>query len=85
MIDALLKKVFGTKHERDVKRMMPIVQAINALEATLSPLDDAGLRAKFLDLVGPVFGPARANELNERIWSVAGATDVAPLVEALRK
>jgi len=46
MIDALLKKIFGTKHERDVKRMMPAVQAINALEASLSPLDDAGLRAK---------------------------------------
>src|SRR5881296_1326509 len=46
MIDALLKKIFGTKHERDVKRMMPVVQAINGLEASLSPLDDAGLRAK---------------------------------------
>src|SRR5215468_11838271 len=46
MIDALLKKIFGTKHERDVKRMMPVVQAINALEASLTPLDDAGLRAK---------------------------------------
>src|SRR5207248_3293112 len=46
MIDALLKKIFGTKHERDVKRMMPVVQVINALEASLTPLDDAGLRAK---------------------------------------
>jgi len=46
MIDAILKKIFGTKHERDVKRMMPVVQAINALEASLTPLDDAGLRAK---------------------------------------
>jgi preprotein translocase subunit SecA len=46
MIDALLKKIFGTKHERDVKRMMPVVQAINAVEASLAPLDDAGLRAK---------------------------------------
>jgi preprotein translocase subunit SecA len=46
MIDALLKKIFGTKHERDVKRMMPVVLAINAIEASLTPLDDAGLRAK---------------------------------------
>jgi preprotein translocase subunit SecA len=46
MIDALLKKIFGTKHERDVKRMMPVVQAINALEASLAPIDDAGLLAK---------------------------------------
>jgi preprotein translocase subunit SecA len=46
MLDAILKAIFGTKHERDIKRMMPIVQAINALEPSLSALDDAGLRAK---------------------------------------
>src|SRR6267143_5786026 len=46
MIDVLLRKIFGTKHERDVKRMMPGVQAINALEATAQALDDAGLRTK---------------------------------------
>ena len=46
MIDALLKKIFGTKHERDVKRMMPVVHAINALEASLTALDDAALHAK---------------------------------------
>jgi preprotein translocase subunit SecA len=46
MIDVLLRKIFGTKHERDVKRMMPGVQAINALEAAAQALDDAGLRTK---------------------------------------
>ncbi|HSP73459.1 MAG TPA: hypothetical protein VLN26_13880, partial [Gaiellaceae bacterium] len=46
MIDALLKKIFGTKHERDVKRMMPAVEAINALEPAIQALDDAALRAK---------------------------------------
>ncbi len=46
MIEALLRKVFGTKHERDVKRMTPTVQAIGALEPSLQALDDTGLRAK---------------------------------------
>jgi preprotein translocase subunit SecA len=46
MIDAILKKIFGTKHERDVKRMQPVVAEINALEAAMQALDDAGLRAK---------------------------------------
>jgi len=46
MIDVLLKKIFGTKHERDVKRMMPVVDTINALEPSLAPLDEAALRAK---------------------------------------
>jgi preprotein translocase subunit SecA len=46
MIDALLKKIFGTKHERDVKRMMPVVARINALEPEVQALDDAALRGK---------------------------------------
>jgi 2-methylcitrate dehydratase PrpD len=59
--------------------------ADEALGSRIVPLDDAGLRTKFLDLVGPVLGAERARELNERIWSVADASDVAPLVEALAK
>ena len=46
MIEAVLKKIFGTKHERDVKRLMPRVQAINALEPGIQALGDAALRAK---------------------------------------
>ena len=50
MIEAILKKIFGTKHERDVKRMMPVVAEINALEPTMQALDDAALRGKTDDL-----------------------------------
>jgi len=60
-------------------------QADEALGSRIVPFDDAGLKAKFLDLVGPVIGRARAKDLAERIWSVADAADVAPLVEATAK
>jgi preprotein translocase subunit SecA len=46
MLDFVLKKIFGTKHERDVRRMQPRVDAINALEPSLEALDDAALAAK---------------------------------------
>jgi preprotein translocase subunit SecA len=46
MLNALLRAMLGTKHERDVKRMRPIVEAINALEPDLQRLDDDALRAK---------------------------------------
>jgi preprotein translocase subunit SecA len=46
MLDALLKKLFGTKHERDVKRLTPAVQAINALEPSVQALDDDALGAR---------------------------------------
>jgi preprotein translocase subunit SecA len=38
--------MFGSKHERDVKAMIPIVTEINALEPQISALSDDGLRAK---------------------------------------
>src|SRR5437868_7229950 len=46
LINSLLGKVFGTKNEREVKRLMPQVEAINALEPAMRKLSDAELRAK---------------------------------------
>jgi preprotein translocase subunit SecA len=46
MIDRLLTKVFGTQHERDLKKLAPRVAAINALEPALQKLSDEQLRAK---------------------------------------
>src|SRR5262249_56011804 len=46
MIDAILKKIFGTKHERDVKRMLPVVSTINAPEPAMQALDHSALPAQ---------------------------------------
>ena len=46
MINTLLGKVFGTKNEREVKRLLPRVEAINALEPEMQKLSDEQLRAK---------------------------------------
>ena len=46
MINTLLGKVFGTKNEREVKRLQPRVDAINALEPEIQKLSDDALRAK---------------------------------------
>ena len=46
MINKLLTSIFGSKHDRDVKRMLPMVQAINELEGQMQALSDAELVAK---------------------------------------
>jgi preprotein translocase subunit SecA len=46
MLSVLFRAVFGTKHQRDVKRMRPAVEAINALDPELERVSDAGLAAK---------------------------------------
>jgi preprotein translocase subunit SecA len=46
MITAVVRKVFGSKNDRELKRMRRMVVKINALEEGLSALDDAALVAK---------------------------------------
>ncbi|QGW20631.1 preprotein translocase subunit SecA [Stutzerimonas degradans] len=46
MFAPLLKKLFGSKNEREVKRMLKAVQAVNALEEQMLSLTDEQLRAK---------------------------------------
>jgi preprotein translocase subunit SecA len=46
MFSWVMKKVFGTSHERTVRRLRPKVEAVNALEAEIKKLSDAQLVAK---------------------------------------
>jgi len=46
LINQLLGKVFGTKNEREIKRLQPVVQQINALEPEMKKLSDVQLREK---------------------------------------
>jgi 2-methylcitrate dehydratase PrpD len=60
-------------------------QADEALGSRIVPLDDAGLREKFMGLVAPVLGTDAANRLGDRLWSIEQAPDVAPLIEAMAR
>ena len=42
----IFKKIFGTKNDRELKRIRPLVGRCNELEAEISALSDAELRAK---------------------------------------
>jgi len=46
MIGNLIKNIFGSKNERELKRMAPLVEKINSLEPDFKALSDEGLRAK---------------------------------------
>ncbi len=43
MLTQILNFIFGSKNDREIKALMPIVQRINALEADLTPLSDQAL------------------------------------------
>ena len=46
MINTLVAKVFGTKNEREIKRLMPRVEEINRLEPAMRTLSDAELQGQ---------------------------------------
>ena len=50
MINSLLRKVVGSKNDREVKRMQRQVAQINALEPQLEALEDAALQARTAEL-----------------------------------
>ena len=46
MFVSVLKKIFGTKSQRDLRRMRPMIARINALEVEYQKLDEAAIKAK---------------------------------------
>ncbi len=63
MLNQILGKVFGTKHERDYKRMAPRIEAINALEKEIEALSDADLQAKTVEFREQVQAGANLDDL----------------------
>ena len=46
MVSGILKKLFGTKNEREIKRLWPLVEQINSLEPQTAALADSQLKDK---------------------------------------
>src|SRR5437016_982603 len=49
MIDKLLAKVVGTQNERELKKLRPVVEGVNALESATRALTDEQLRGKTIE------------------------------------
>ena len=65
MIQTILAKVIGTQNERDLKRLRPVVESVNALEPQIRTLSDDQLRA-------------RTAEFRERLQQGATVDDLLP-------
>ncbi|HYM11857.1 MAG TPA: preprotein translocase subunit SecA [Bryobacterales bacterium] len=65
MLETLFAKVFGTKHDREVKKMRPMVAAISDLEPAIEKLSDEELARKTI-------------EFRERLASGATLDDLLP-------
>jgi preprotein translocase subunit SecA len=65
VVDSVIARFIGTKHERDVKKLQPAVVAINALEPEIKALSDEELKARFLALKEQVQEPLKDADPSE--------------------
>src|ERR1700736_5693460 len=54
ILDRVVARFIGTKHERDVKKLQPLIASINAREAEMKALSDEDLRLRFAELKAQV-------------------------------
>jgi preprotein translocase subunit SecA len=50
ILDRVVARFIGTKHERDIKRLQPLIAAINAREAEMQALADGELKVRLAEL-----------------------------------
>ncbi len=67
-IDTIIRKIFGTKSEREIKKLYPIVAEINAIYEDLHQLSDEEIRGKTDEFRARI--KARTSELEKELDSV---------------
>src|SRR5207244_10526145 len=70
MIDKLLAKIVGTQNERELKRLRPIVAAVNAFEPQITGLNDEQLRGKTAELKARAAKGETLNDLLPEAFAV---------------
>jgi preprotein translocase subunit SecA len=62
-VDTVLAKIFGTKHEREVKAMRPLIAAINEMEPRMRELSDQDLAAQTITFKEQIAQGAKLDDL----------------------
>jgi preprotein translocase subunit SecA len=89
MIDRVVTKIFGTKHQRDIKKMAPLVEEINSHFEEFKRLSDEELRGKtgeFKERILEGVGSIRSEiqRLKTRLQNLSLQADGALDIDSLR-
>ena len=79
MLGSIIKKIVGTKNDRELNRLAPLVDQINDLEPEIRKLGDAQLRAKTFEFKQQVANGATLDELLPAAFAVAREASVRVL------
>src|SRR5579864_98858 len=70
IVDKVLAKVFGTKNEREVKNLQPLIAEITGLEESMRALSDADLAAKTVEFRERIAQGAALDDLLAEAFAV---------------
>ncbi|MCC7174174.1 MAG: preprotein translocase subunit SecA [Bryobacterales bacterium] len=73
-LDRIIARIFGTKNERELKAMRPIVESISALEADIQKLTDQQLSAKTIEFKERLAQGATLDDLLPEAFAVVRET-----------
>ena len=76
MLGALARKLFGSKNQREIKRMTRIVAQINALESEMQALDLEALKAKRVEFAKRVEGGESLDKILPEAFAVCREVSV---------
>ena len=74
----LVKKIFGSKHEKDVKALRPLVDEINSFYEEYQKLSDEELKAKTVEFRGRINEAIKESEAKLAEEKVKLSTDMPP-------
>ncbi|HEX4277023.1 MAG TPA: preprotein translocase subunit SecA [Bryobacteraceae bacterium] len=74
MVDVVLAKIFGTRNEREVKAMRPVIAAMNDLEPAMQQLSDIDLAAKTIEFKEKLARGASLDDLMIEAFAVVRET-----------
>src|ERR1700757_3909398 len=80
VIDNVVAKFIGTKHERDIKKLQPLVAAINALEPEMQTLSEEQLKERFAALKTQVQERLKDSDPGEPSYKEQLATALEPVI-----
>ena len=79
-VDNVIAFFVGTKHERDIKKLQPLVAAINARESEVRALSDGDLKARFAELRPLVQDPLKDADPSEKSYRDKMKAAIDPVI-----
>ena len=79
MLKSIARTVFGSRNDRYLKGLRPIVEAINAFEPQIKALDDDAIRARIVELRQEVAGGRTLDDILPEVFAIVREASVRSL------